>query len=631
VSIGFPLAIAETGLSSAFTAKFQVRFRTRRCDGNSSDSVPLYWLETINLADILPSYLPTGIVGKGLFVCKDDALALMNVGNPTPTNSTALHALAVQIATDFINWRSVSYDITFNGTIASPPNGLTDMMEWTLLAECVSTRQITQPLNGEPEEFNHNDGPNNAGCKDTPGTLYVEKTPCVDVFIPLWQGTISTPSPLGAYRSRVCLEDGRLIEFYETEDSLTCGCGGQTCVTTVRIDLITCYPPDGNGASVVIKDQHGTTIASGTTAGAQNTALFLNFPCDNSATYTVTITKTGFTTITQSLDIVCCQFNYFTFNFNRNPIPQITVNFHVASCGCTEYNTACSQCGTTNSEPGISGVTVGVTVAGTYISCGTNANGDCTITFPVHSNGMCYPVTTLDGPCVLAGPTNCFTNVQVCDNCTTRTYSQCLVVAVDPTCKCFCCETPRPIDLFLTDSVYGDVDLTWGFLPDGSQGYIGTKIVGFAGACGCPAETTQIWYYLQCPCQPPPANVPTDTVYYLFMCYTAYSFLEVCTLIDVLWHSCPGPLDNANKTDYCGSGNMGLNCTSPIGLIEHTPFFGNLLANTTAKCAVPLNILFTYVPPTICTAPAFGGGPCLWHGVQCPTPWPDGATFTVTQ
>jgi hypothetical protein len=435
----------------------------------------------------------------------------------------------------------------------------------------------------------------------------------------------------------MCLFDGRLQENFSNEDILTCGCsGGNPCLTGIQVNVVTCNHTQSNGVLVVIKDQHGTTIASGTTAGiVPGTVIFLNFPCDMSATYDITISKTGFTTINQTLPVVCCQSNTFMFNLLANPLPMITVNFHVASCESGETpHPACSDCLHTNSQPGIAGVIVGVTVNGSLISCATNANGDCTITFPVNSNGARYPISATGGACVQPYVHNA--SDDIVDTCLTQTASRCVILPIDPTCHCLCCQNPRPNVLFLTDSVYGVVTLTWGLCADGNFRYTGSKTVAFTGACGCPADSVFINYFLDCPCITT-SDTPIDTTYSFFVCYTQYDFIEVCGGL-FLRHSCPGTQDPVHPGVVCYSGiNQIPWCPAPVvgengnNLLTGWPFLRTSIQNTTAKCSVPLHLIFDGTPGVNCAAGGGGGGPCLWHGVPCPSPWPTGVTFTVTE
>ncbi len=291
--IGFPLAPANTGLSSVIYSQVQVRFRSRRCTGKASDFVPDYWIETINFDDTLGD-LPSGLVGKGVLVTKDDALALFNAGGATPTNQTVLHNLSVQLATDILSWRSVSHDITFNGIIASPPNGIMDTCEWNMTTGEITTRQITEPLNFNIEEFQHNDGTDNLLCVDVAGQLATSKTPCIETYVP--KSTIDNTGVISAHRARICLEDGRLLTYYSSTDSLQCGCSAPA-PSTICITVNACDGGPQVGANVHVTGPGGfsadcTTVLSGPHAlccvGVTATGVYTATSGGGSTTVTVT-------------------------------------------------------------------------------------------------------------------------------------------------------------------------------------------------------------------------------------------------------------------------------------------------------------------------------------------------------
>ncbi len=208
-------------------ASIQVRFQGRRCNGKPPDdpAIPKWYLSTIELSSLtlaIPAVDQGTPVGKGKAVLKDDALALFNVGVGDPTNKTTLDTLAMQIAQDMVNWQSIEFDQTYNGIIAPPANGILDLVEWTLRTDNVQTRLWTSPYYSAPEEFQHNDGPNNILCIDVTGSgsqnTTVSQAPCVAYYGPL--ATCASGS-LRLPRFKVCLEDGRLFSRYIQTDIIT--------------------------------------------------------------------------------------------------------------------------------------------------------------------------------------------------------------------------------------------------------------------------------------------------------------------------------------------------------------------------------------------------------------------------
>ncbi len=384
--------------------------------------------------------------------------------------------------------------------------------------------------------------------------------------------------------------------------------GIPTCdLTSITGRINACNNNDTNGFTIVITDHLGATIASQTTNSIPAGQFIFLIHCVPGETYTFTVSKTGYTTVTQVVPIVCCQPNTVNFDVVQNPAPFITVNFHAASCESGEVDPACAPCQNTQSQPGIENVVVGLTVGGRLLSCVTDGNGDCTLTFPATQNNAIYPVSAAGGACVRPYVHNPFDDVL--DSCTTQTLSRCVVMPADPRCHCFCCQNPRPDPLFLTDSVYGQVTMNW----TGSE-YSGAKLGAFAGGCGCPAALTSIDYTFRCGCNSGPPCLPGDceTTYGLTICYSAYNLFMGC--------DCPGPVSPIlHPVAACDPGHGNPACAPNIILLDGVAF-----QNVTAKCAVPLNVVFTR------------GNPCpgmltCGAGVSCPSPWVGPASWTVTE
>jgi hypothetical protein len=191
-----------------------------------SDSVPKWYVSTVNLSDLtFPIPIVNGGIptGKGVLPLKDTALALFHVGVTDPTNKATLDNLSKQIAQDYTNWQSCEFDQTLNGILSITPSGcgILDLIEWTLTQETPQTRIITSPYHYFPEEFQHNDGQDNATCVDVTGSAsgyVVSQAPCISVYGPLAKcvtGTIHIP------RYKICLEDGRLFQTYLKTDVIS--------------------------------------------------------------------------------------------------------------------------------------------------------------------------------------------------------------------------------------------------------------------------------------------------------------------------------------------------------------------------------------------------------------------------
>ncbi|AGA26034.1 hypothetical protein [Singulisphaera acidiphila] len=197
-------------LGSVMPARVTVRFQTRRCNGAVSDSVPPWYVKTVNLADVLPD-VGAGFNGEKLF--HDAALALFNVGGTVPTNQTALDNLATQIAKDYYSWKQISFDEVYPEIIAPEVDGLTDLIVISYQIDQVWTRRLSAPFNAQPEELAHQD-PANSGCADSTGVT-VTKTPCGEFYGP---PAVCLSGKPNLTRYKLCLLDGRLDITYVSTD-----------------------------------------------------------------------------------------------------------------------------------------------------------------------------------------------------------------------------------------------------------------------------------------------------------------------------------------------------------------------------------------------------------------------------
>jgi hypothetical protein len=171
-------------LSPLLPAQLNVYFRGRRCSGNPSDTTPTWYTSSVSLSNITftdtaISPIPLGVSGATAIV-HDAAVALYAAGGSTPTNKTALDNLAKQIAQDFYDYRSESFDLVYNGIVNPLPNGLIDVAEFYYGTDDQWTRVQSVAWSGEPEEYQHQD-PAVSGCMDANNAGNpVAKVPCVE-------------------------------------------------------------------------------------------------------------------------------------------------------------------------------------------------------------------------------------------------------------------------------------------------------------------------------------------------------------------------------------------------------------------------------------------------------------------
>jgi len=99
--------------SPVVPSKVVVRFPGRRCSGAVPGTVPDYYVKTITTS-------AAGVTAAGFPSTKtfhEYALALFTVGGGTPTNQTALDALALRTTKDYYNWLGRSFDRLYSGVL----------------------------------------------------------------------------------------------------------------------------------------------------------------------------------------------------------------------------------------------------------------------------------------------------------------------------------------------------------------------------------------------------------------------------------------------------------------------------------------------------------------------------------
>lgn len=198
-------------LSPVLPEKVTVYYPGRRCQGNASDTAPLWYHVDSKLSDVAFTDPNTSEDYKGvataILIIHDACQALFDPSDPLgePDNVTALDDLTDQIAQDFYDFRSFSGDLVYQGINAIQPTALWDYIEFmydvdepdnddeTIIATeerkrpRVSTRLLTEPWNGEVQEMQHMD-PSVSTCTDLSNSgRPVEVVPCITYY----EGTMS--------------------------------------------------------------------------------------------------------------------------------------------------------------------------------------------------------------------------------------------------------------------------------------------------------------------------------------------------------------------------------------------------------------------------------------------------------
>jgi hypothetical protein len=463
-------------LSPVLPSAVLVRFLVRRCAGSPDDSYPRYYTKEISVGDITLSLTDgafTGHPGKKEF--NETALALYGTVGGPPTNQVALDSLAGKIAESYFNWRTVSYDFTFNGLVFPEIDGGIDMVEWIYDDEDVITRIKSDSFNCEPEELMHYDTAA-VGCIDSDAySTVVSKLPSIEMYGPL--GTDGGSMVLPVFL--VKLIDSRLELTYERTETIPCGCvEAPTCqLCTTATDFCTTKPVPGATVTVT---QGGTTIGTCTT-GADGKCC-VDIPA--SGTYTVACSEGHYEDPDAlTLGVICPGVT--NAGFVLHPISGryfITINLWgeqrvfdntlgTISCAVLPLGqptgptmTVDDGMGFSSSLDGSYGI-IDVPGPGTYTASG--------IWLPRYDVGSSEVVIT-EATCG---------NSQFADVT--------LPIEADYVCTPFCRWPIKPI-LHVVDPLYGTFDLTW----DGTSIYEGTETAFFPGNATCPPENVSVTFQL---------------------------------------------------------------------------------------------------------------------------------------
>ena len=213
-------------LSPILPSSIEVVFRTRRCFGDvtQQNSVPSFYTKTVDISDITfsNSDVNSQTQGNGFpLTLRSTALALYPAANGDPSNKDALDTLAERIAQDWYDWQSgPRFDRLYNGVVVPQANGIADFMEITQDESAIVTRYRTTEWNDYPTDFQQNDGPNNANCKDNLTAnppVIVAKTPYIEVYAP---PASCNNGKLQLQVIKLGLEIGRPVFYFVRTDSL---------------------------------------------------------------------------------------------------------------------------------------------------------------------------------------------------------------------------------------------------------------------------------------------------------------------------------------------------------------------------------------------------------------------------
>lgn len=193
VLVTFPRYVLSGGCPHFYSSRYT---QTPRPSAWTEDSYGNVYGVTNTLASAGAPY--SGFSGfPGTKVIRDTAKAIYATeASGSPTNATALAALALQLTQDYYagQW-SAALDETYPGTLAWQPEGIHDIL-WTYRREMASTRVFRPPWNYGVSEMQHSSGSVlGVGGRSVPLTVQDSSFQVVIGGVkvtPLWQGSWSS-------------------------------------------------------------------------------------------------------------------------------------------------------------------------------------------------------------------------------------------------------------------------------------------------------------------------------------------------------------------------------------------------------------------------------------------------------
>lgn len=250
----------SSDLSPIFPSKFEAVFPRRICGSaphlfswpGTAGYISSVNLSSITFSDASVNPAPQGVSDTTLTL-RDTAQARFNAPAAAPTNQTALDALARQLFQDWCDWRSQSFDIVYNGIVDPLPNGLIDVAEFCYTAEDQWTRVQSAAWSGDPVEYQHFDPTiSDSACQQSwdrgPGTLF------------LGPGASGTSGSTTLVRDVLSLEDGRLVEVYDSKETVNCGCAPPPPSCPLCVSITGCSQLGTAGNTVTISTATVTAV-----------------------------------------------------------------------------------------------------------------------------------------------------------------------------------------------------------------------------------------------------------------------------------------------------------------------------------------------------------------------------------
>lgn len=212
-----------TPLTSVVAPQVQVRFLTRGCDAIDYRDNILYKKYYVSKFDLRGTQFLPGTGDNSVFPNQfkefnDTVMASVSTdanGTNSLNNQAAMDMLAQQIATDYSDWITNSFDITYNGSLNIVPVGYYNFILIDMDEDDNWTRVFSPPPTDYPDEMNHYDSSIDYGDRCE---TYID--PCVYLYGYPARLTQTGMTTINLSLYRLCLEDGRLKCYYIRSDAI---------------------------------------------------------------------------------------------------------------------------------------------------------------------------------------------------------------------------------------------------------------------------------------------------------------------------------------------------------------------------------------------------------------------------
>lgn len=328
-----------------------VNFLPKQCAVKVSIHNPPIYQSTIPISSTQFSFKGFSSPGSAAKLFNDSSAALISTSK-TPDNQSTLDALATQLANDYYDFVSNSFDITFNGSLSVAPVAYYDFIIISMDEDDNLTRVVTPPITAYPDEMNHYD-PAADQCASDPdpktfnsGADAVDSFPCITIMAPPAKLSANLGSnPYGVPTKKpsvmkLCLEDGRLISYYQYIKKVNICCQDPVSPNPLTMTV------NGSPCWSQINDIYG-----------QRSAFQIPFPLQNTTLTWKQIPQFLLDNYIFSSSYICSQFqfsdSYWSPTFTRNCSGTATASnlYEPGIPGHSGFDEYCNPCDTAVTPP----------------------------------------------------------------------------------------------------------------------------------------------------------------------------------------------------------------------------------------------------------------------------------------